>query len=143
MKRLGINAGKYSGEGIDIRRVIGEMERAAGEFGWVSETFLEADACRLLAFSRRMPAAAKRVYVSAGIHGDEPAGPLALLQLVQENRWPANVDVWLCPCLNPTGFPLNQRENYQGLDLNRQYLQPESEEIARISPGWRSSRLST
>ena len=55
MKRLGINAGKYSGEGIDIRQVISEIERAAGEHGWVSDAFLEADSCRLLAFTRKMP----------------------------------------------------------------------------------------
>jgi hypothetical protein len=30
----------------------------------------------------------------------------------------------LCPCLNPTGFDLNRRENSHGIDLNRQYLHP-------------------
>jgi predicted deacylase len=83
----------------------------------------------LLAFTRKVAKPEKRVYISTGIHGDEPAGPLAVLQMLQENRWPANADIWLCPCLNPTGFPLNSRENAQGLDLNRQYLDPQAEEI--------------
>src|SRR6185312_15028223 len=72
---------------------------------------------------------AKRIYLSAGIHGDEPAGPLAALQLLQENRWPENVDLWFCPCLNPIGFTLNTRENSRGIDLNREYLNTVAVEI--------------
>ena len=135
MQRLGKNTGKYFGEVIDIQRVIGEMELTAVEHGWRSEAFLDTGSRQLMAFIRRVPKANKRAYISAGIHGDEPAGPLAILRMLQEDRWPANVDIWLCPCLNPTGFPLNSRENDGGIDLNRQYLQPEAEEI-RAHVAW-------
>jgi hypothetical protein len=50
-------------------------------------------------------------------------------QLLQENRWPADIGLWVCPCLNPTGFPRNTRENAQGIDLNRQYHKPEALEV--------------
>jgi hypothetical protein len=53
---------------------------------------------------------------------------LAVRQLLQENAWPAEFDLWLCPCLNPEGFLVNCRENQQGLDLNRQYLHPAAAE---------------
>jgi protein MpaA len=129
MQRLGKNIGKYLGEGIDIQSLTKELERAADAHGWKSEVFLKTDAHRLLALTRRVRQAEKRIYISAGIHGDEPAGPLAVLQLLQEDRWPANADIWLCPCLNPSGFARNTRENAGGLDLNRQYLQPEAEEV--------------
>jgi hypothetical protein len=44
------------------------------------------------------------------------------------------VELRLCPCLNPTGFALNRRENRDGLDLNRQYLTPMAEEtLAHIA----------
>ena len=71
---------------------------------------------------------APRIYISTGIHGDEPAGPLAARRLLQEDAWPPGWDIWLCPCLNPMGFVLNHRENGEGLDLNRQYRAPEAEE---------------
>src|SRR5437899_1686204 len=129
MQRLGKNIGKYFGEGVDIERVIAEMETAAEAHGWRSESFLSTTTFKLLGLTRKATNPVKRVYISAGIHGDEPAGPLAVLQLLQENRWPTNADIWLCPCLNPTGFPLNSRENAQGVDLNREYLQPKTEEI--------------
>ncbi len=70
-----------------------------------------------------------RVYISTGIHGDEPAGPLAALQLLQEDCWPKDAALWMCPCLNPTGFPLNRRENAQGIDLNRDYRHLETAEV--------------
>jgi predicted deacylase len=129
MQRLGKNIGKYSGETIDIQHVLAEMETAAEAHGWNEEVFLKTESYKLIALTRKAARPAKRIYISTGIHGDEPAGPLAALQLLQENRWPANADLWLCPCLNPTGFRLNTRENAQGLDLNRQYLKPEAEEI--------------
>lgn len=129
MQRLGKNIGKYLGEVIDIERVLGEVESAAAKHGWEAETFLKVGQYRWLALTRRVSNPVKRIYVSTGIHGDEPAGPLAVLQLLQEDRWPTNADIWLCPCLNPTGFLLNSRENAQGVDLNRDYLNTKTEEI--------------
>ena len=134
MQRLGKNHGKYLGETIDIARVLNEIESVSASLGWKSEHFLKTQDYRLLALKRSAPGARHRIYISTGIHGDEPAGPLAVLQLLQENRWPAEADLWLCPCLNPTGFPRNTRENGLGVDLNRQYLNPDADEVkAHIS----------
>ncbi len=135
MQRLGKNIGKYFGEGIDINRVLAQVEAAAEEHGWKSHSFLKADSLRLIGLTRQAPRARNRIYISTGIHGDEPAGPLAMLQLIQEDLWPAQTDIWLCPCLNPTGFPLNRRENREGVDLNREYLHPKSAEI-RAHVAW-------
>jgi hypothetical protein len=48
------------------------------------------------------------------------------LRLLQENNWPSNAEILLLPCLNPTGFTLNRRENAEGIDLNRDYRHPKS-----------------
>jgi hypothetical protein len=56
-------------------------------------------------------------------------------RLLQENRWPEGFDLWLCPCLNPAGFLLNRRENAEGADLNRDYLQPKTKET-EVHIGW-------
>src|ERR1700722_20851335 len=130
MQKLGKNIGKYLGEGIDIERVLRDVEKAATEYGWRAEAFLNPETYRLLGLTRKVLNSSKRIYISTGIHGDEPGGPLAVLQLLQENRWPADADIWLCPCLNPTGFPLNTRENAQGVDLNRDYLNTKTAEIS-------------
>ena len=80
----------YHGETIDIRAVLREIETSAQPHGWHSEIFHEDGefkffALRRAAISTRTPHSALRIYISAGIHGDEPAGPLAALKLIQEN----------------------------------------------------------
>ena len=136
MHRSGKNIKGYAGQVIDIEVVLRNCVAAAQARGWAVEEIHPAPK-RILALTR--PASpitphAPRVYLSTGIHGDEPAGPLAALRLLQDNAWPPGLDLWLCPCLNPTGFPLNRRENGEGLDLNRQYRAPEAaESLAHVA----------
>jgi hypothetical protein len=134
MQRLGKNHGGYHGETIDIRSVLRELKAAATAHGWAIETFYQIGDLELLALHRAATRNSKRetrnIYLSAGIHGDEPAGPLAALRLLQENLWPDDCEVWLLPCLNPTGYILNSRENEGRKDLNRDYRHLESEEVA-------------
>ena len=152
MQRLGKNREGYSGETIEISAVQRACITAAQTHGWTIELIHPAPE-QMLGLTRRalrrpqplsslaapVPgsslaesglqwAEARRLYISTGIHGDEPAGPLAARHLLQENAWPPAWDIWLCPCLNPMGFVLNRRENAEGLDLNRQYRAPEAAE---------------
>ena len=134
MQRLGKNHGGYHGEPINIHEVLREIGLAAQQFGWTTETF-HADAdFNWLAFRRVPPSTinsppSTRLYLSTGIHGDEPAGPLAASRLIRDNIWPDNAEIVLLPCLNPIGFANNRREGSQGNDLNRDYLEPKSPEI--------------
>jgi len=135
VQKLGKNHGGYHGETIDIRAVLREVQAAAQAHGWTSETFFKIGDLELLALHHAPPSTlnpqpALRLYISTGIHGDEPAGPLAALRLIQENKWPENCEVCLLPCLNPTGFVLNSRENEGRKDLNRDYRHLETEEVA-------------
>ena len=129
MKRLGKNVGGYFGEQIDIHKFLMEVDSVAAENGWRREVFHVEDGLPLVAYRRTSRNPSRNIYISAGIHGDEPASPLAILQLMKEDRWPADADIWLCPCLNPVGFTLGKRENRGGHDLNRQYLNTEAREI--------------
>jgi hypothetical protein len=128
VQRLGKNSGAYFGDRIQIGQILRDDLEAAPKCGWCIEK-LPAGDLELLAFHRPANVPARKIYISTGIHGDEPAGPLAVRQLLLENSWPENAEIWLCPCLNPTGFPLNRRENAQGADLNRDYRHLQTEEI--------------
>ncbi len=137
LRRLGKNSQGYAGETINITAVLNDCVAAAQAHGWTVERIHPTPKLELLALTRpaaRATTAAPRVYLSAGIHGDEPAGPLAVRQLLQDNAWPPELSLWLWPCLNPTGLGLNRRENAEGVDLNRQYLQPTAPEtLAHIA----------
>jgi len=129
MQHLGLNHRGYAGETIDIQAVLRDGLQAAHRHGWETEPIVVSPELSLLTFHRSGSRPSQRVYLSTGIHGDEPAGPLAMRQLLQENRWPGKAELWLCPCLNPTGFPLNRRENAQGQDLNRDYRHLQTPEV--------------
>lgn len=131
MQRLHQNHGAYHGERIEIESTLRAIETAGHRHGWKTEPFLATAEFRWLALHR--PAAVTgpvlRVYLSAGIHGDEPAAPSAILRLLESNCWPSPLELTVLPCLNPFGFANNRRENADGIDLNRDYLAPKSTEI--------------
>ena len=61
------------------------------------------------------------VSISAGVHGDEPAGVWALLSLVRDGLLDPRFSYRLWPCFNPTGFDLGTRANAEGADVNRSF----------------------
>lgn len=83
------------------------------------------------------------VGIFAGIHGDEPAGILALADLVTrldaDPEFGRDFKLWLYPMCNPGGYVDGTRHSRGGVDLNREFWkgsrQPEvlllEEEIRR------------
>jgi protein MpaA len=61
------------------------------------------------------------VCISAGMHGDEPAGVWALFSLVRDGLLDARFSYRIWPCYNPTGFEAGTRVNAEGIDVNRSF----------------------
>lgn len=61
------------------------------------------------------------VLLTAGVHGDEPAGPLALLELASNGLLDPRFSYRVWPCTNPTGFDLGTRASVDGVDINRTF----------------------
>ncbi len=99
------------------------------------ERFGEIADCPLLALTQRTPGPRPRIYLSSGIHGDEPAPPLALLELLESGFFDTRANWFLVPLLNPSGFTRGTRENAGGIDLNRDYKHLASPEI-RAHVAW-------
>lgn len=135
MERLGLNKGRYHGEGIAIAEILRDFHRVALEKGWAAEHFATIDQFELFGYRRRVAAPKRTIYIGTGIHGDEPAGPVTLLRLLAEDNWPADADFILSPCTNPTGFVNKSRENQAGIDLNRDYRSLLTAEI-RAHAAW-------
>ncbi len=63
-----------------------------------------------------------RVYLSAGIHGDEAGAVEAVLRWMEgagAAKWATLVDLTIVPCLNPAAIASNSRLGPDGLDWNR------------------------
>ena len=111
------------------------FEVAARKAGFKVAKFGEIHGHALHACTKRTPGPRPRVYLSGGIHGDEPAPPWALLRLIEEGFFDDRCTWFICPLLNPTGFLQRTRENHAKLDLNRDYKSPQTEEI-RAHVAW-------
>jgi protein MpaA len=116
-----------------------QFESSGAKAGFNVQKFGSAGACPLLALTKRTAGSKPRIYLSAGIHGDEPAPPLALLSMIESGDFDTRAVWFLCPLLNPDGLSAGTRENASGTDLNRDYRQLESPEV-RAHAGWLRSQ---
>jgi hypothetical protein len=117
---------------LDPADFTARFDAAARTAGFVAEQFGAIHGHPLLAYTKSSaPAAttAPTIYVSTGMHGDEPAPPWALLRMVESGLFDARARWHLCPLLNPTGFLHGTRENFAGVDLNRDYKHPTTAEV--------------
>jgi hypothetical protein len=105
------------------------FDAVARRAGFAAERLGEIETHPLLAYTKRAAGPRPRVYLSAGIHGDEPAPPLALLRLVAGGVLDAQCTWFVCPLLNPSGFLRGTRHNFQDIDLNRDYKDARSAEV--------------
>ena len=92
VQRLGLNRGRYLGETIEIHSILNEIQTSALQHGWKRDHILPDQSLCLAGYHLPAPAPQKRLYISAGIHGDEPAGPTAVLQSVSRmsNEYTSN-----------------------------------------------------
>lgn len=73
------------------------------------------------------------IAIAAGVHGDEPAGPWALLSIVADGLLDPAYAYRMWPCTNPSGYQRGTRESEDGVDINRSFTRggttPESRAI--------------
>jgi len=108
---------------IDVDAFLAEFDAAAKDKGFALHPLHQSVAASRIE-SENQPT----IYMSAGIHGDEPAGPLAALEWLKNGNL-GGFNWVMCPLLNPAGMGKNIRENEEGVDLNRRYEDPLSKEV--------------
>ena len=84
---------------------------------------------------RRPATTRRRLLLTGGLHGDEPAGIESVFHILESIEAPPGLELVAAPCLNPTGYVRDTRENYRGVDINRSFEADEEEEV-RIIKGF-------
>ncbi len=107
------------------------------ELNHIGEFKAEDQAYPLLKIRFGEPGPGKvRVLIASGIHGDEPAGVESVLRFIKQNLdnniLLSRFSFTIFPCNNPTGWERNTRENWRGIDLNREFAARRPEPEARI-----------
>jgi murein peptide amidase A len=86
------------------------------------ESFATSDEYELLCVRSPALETTQGIYLSAGIHGDEPASTEGLYLWAQLNlKYLRRLPLLMLPCLNPWGLIHNRRVDAEGRDLNRSY----------------------
>jgi murein peptide amidase A len=106
----------------DYSYLIKRWKSLARKWGLRSHVFATGDDFDLMCFRSPVLKKTGGIYLSAGIHGDEPAATEGLYQ------WAAlhgpvlrELPLMIFPCLNPWGLVHNRRNDRQNCDLNRCY----------------------
>src|ERR1700722_18847128 len=120
---------------FDPAALLARLEAAGAKAGFRGETYGQASTCPLVAFTRHTAGPRPRIYLSSGIHGDEPAPPLALLSMIESVMLDDRANWFVIPMLNPDSLARGVRENASGVDLNRDYRHLESPEV-RAHVAW-------
>ncbi len=127
-------AGESAGAGVNVPDLLAGLSLLAGEHGFAVREIGQCQDGPLLALERPRPGA-PRVYLSAGVHGDEPAGPLAVRCLLEQDALDHRLEWRICPLLNPGGLAAGTRTTPCGRDLNRDYASRHSAE-AQAHAAW-------
>ena len=103
----------------DRKLLLGWRELATKN-GWLSSRLGDATGACFDVYWSQGERSAVDLYLSAGIHGDEPAAVWGLWSWVSQNiKRLREVSMLIAPCINPFGLRRNERFGPGGVDLNR------------------------
>jgi len=134
----------------DLATIQGRLKTAAarsdrmalGTLGSVHYGIFKAPLWRV-AVSPKGPAE-KRLLLTGGVHGNEPAGAEAMLRFIERladspDRYP-NFAFDIIPLVNPWGWAHDRRRNQQGRDINRDFASFDAPEARLIRDFVRDKR---
>jgi protein MpaA len=105
---------------LNVNELLNEIKKTALENEFKLDTFGTVSDFDLISLKKEN-GAEKNVYISAGIHGEEPAPPVALLNMMKENGFSKQYNWYIVPLINPVGMSKGLRKNADKKDLNREY----------------------
>jgi len=106
----------------DYHHLLCAWRHVAAEAGARIEVFAEVGGYPLIVVEAGGDSPGPGMYVSAGIHGDEPAGVWGLVEWARQRLGRLRMGrLVVFPCLNPHGLDRNTRLDEAGRDLNRMF----------------------
>jgi protein MpaA len=106
----------------DYAFLLKRWKSLARRWGLKGQVFATGDDFDLVCFRSPALKSSGGIYLSAGIHGDEPASTESLYQWAElHGSMLRELPLLIFPCLNPWGLVHNRRTDRQNCDLNRCY----------------------
>ena len=111
----------------DVHALMRRWKSISTEAGLVPVRLGKQEGFVVTAFRPRIkyPDGSPWIYLSAGVHGDEPAAPLGLIEWAEENtELLAKYPFLIIPCFCPWSIANNSRNGPDGEDPNRNFNHP-------------------
>jgi len=106
---------------MNVETYLKRLKDAAKRAGFTISYYGKVSDLALPVLERHSGENRPEVYISSGVHGDEPAAPMAVLELLRKGLLPDAANYTIFPIVNPCGPANGTRENPHGVDLNRDY----------------------
>jgi hypothetical protein len=67
----------------------------------------------------------KNLLITAGIHGSEEAGVNSIEEIIDNilTKYNGKFNFTIMPCINPSGYLINERKNADKIDVNRSFIE--------------------
>jgi protein MpaA len=117
---------------MNVSAYLDRLPEIARKAGFTLECYGQIGDFDLPVLQRPGDADGPFAYISAGVHGDEPAPPLAILEWLKHGPIPEEIPLLIYPLVNPLGLAAGTRENPQGIDINRDYGDTAKAEETRL-----------
>jgi hypothetical protein len=106
---------------LPYAELVSEWRQLSISRGFILNEYIVGSPARRILCVRIGAHLRKQVMITAGIHGDEPVTPWALLDIVSRGLLDPRFGYTIWCCVNPTGYEDCKRENIDGLDINRTF----------------------
>lgn len=132
-EKYGLVYERYVATPVNSNKLIEMFVKDGEQMGFEVDTFgkqpTDGGDLDMIGMYKETDSSKPYVYISSGIHGNEPAPPLAVLQLLNSGFFGDSCNWVICPVMNPYGLMHSTRRNFDGVDLNREYKHEKTPEI--------------
>lgn len=126
------SCGLASHRAHDYHALIRRWRNVARVSGWRMREYAQSDGYKAYFLQSAALETRGGIYISAGIHGDEPASTEGLVAWAERHSTSlAGLPAIVFPCLNPWGLVRNARHDASGRDLNRVWDSPTSPLVSK------------
>lgn len=112
---------KHGNPDIDAKELLLKLKNNATEKGFGVGVFGNVKDYEMVMLKKLNGEDKKNIYISAGMHGDEPAPVLAVMKMIESGFLNGDYNWYVFPMVNPTALNSGNRKTASSKDPNREY----------------------
>ena len=121
---------KHGNPDINAKELLAKLKTTAAENDFTVDVFGNVEEYEMVMFKKINGEDKSNIYISAGMHGDEPAPVLAILEMIRNNSFNNDYNWYIFPLVSPIALNFGNRLTPNKKDPNREYKdEPKLKEV--------------